>query len=854
MNQLNNNMKTKIKNMSKPFTGLVLLASLFSSSCSNFFPQNQNNQAATYSYNTETNRVPASELDSLTYYLYIDKFKYYINEYSVAMEGKIPDEIIKYLRTITPPDIMNMGYTSEQLEDALKYDDHLWTILQKKGLTGNVKKTELQWGYNFFKNKLNEAFSLNSSALKIKTHLDTNVPDKLDREVLEAPLLNPVEQTLDANHYIANRNTQAIFWEANQNQRTIEFFLGDSREFLKRLVKDKGELVHEIKPLAKNYNKIFVVKYPNESKYRIVMTNIGGKDRLNHLVSQLSLSLPQGSKLKAKVVLNGDINVFQQTREDEHVLQLKLLPKADRVIIGQKESVDGRFEIFNKTAALIDLKENSPSMYDDIVSKMGDKERAKLEALLNESEDFEKLFNQKSLVESAFELYKAEVGEETIATQSPKFKIYNFDNFTVEMSDYVFKSSEGKIIRWRVISNVWGDEILPLAKALKRTGHTKVTYMGTAGAFGGKGYKVGDLVSPKFVYDGEEKLPMLSKPMEVKEAKVVGSVEHVGSPFEEDQAWLKKVSARSEFVEVETSYLRRVFNSPKDELELFLLISDILGSETETLAHATSSKRKNSQTRLLAALFKRDSKGIPRAVGDHSALLTLALKNKKLIFQVLKDKSHAYKHYAFANLKDDKALTAKKITEFSTQNQTFTDDFLLTKLTGAGEVLNDIVTKSKNAVDFKIVFNQGLVDGSWNPKKGPLEVFLVVANPQQQKMLQDHLDSLKDFTSKKAKDYKFVITTSEPSGSYVVVPKPKSIDIDYFVRLYNYSSLSMSGVYRKVTYNGNVVLEVLPTVESLSKDDVLKNLNGLKTSGKIPSSSISELNCSALLESILRSY
>ncbi len=615
------------------------------------------------------------------------------------------------------------------------------------------------------------------------------------------------------------------------------------------------ELVYEIKPLAKNYNKIFIVRYPGESKYRIVMTNIGGKDRLNHLISQLSLSLPPGTKLKAKVVLNGDINVFQKTREDEHVLQLKLLPKADRVIIGQKESIDGRFEIFNKTSALIDLQEKNPSMYQEILSKMDQKDRLKFEKLIEDSEDFEKLFNQKSLIESAFELYKEEMGEDVIAGLSPKYKLYNFDNFTVEMSDYVFKSSNGKVVRWRVVSNVWGDEILPLAKALKRTGHSKITYMGTAGAFGGKGYKVGDLVSPKFVYDGDKKLPMLNTPMSIKDAQFVGAVEHVGSPFEEDNAWLKKVSVRSEFVEVETSYLRRVFDSPKDELELFLLISDILGSETETLAHATSSKRKNSQTRLLAALFKRDTSGIPRSVGDHNPIASLAVKNKKLIFQVLKDKSHSYRHYVVSQLKDDKSLTAKKVSDFAASNPTFTDDFLLTKLSSAGEVLTEINNLAKNSLDFQIAFNSGLVDGTWNPKKGPLEIILVTQNEQAQKKIQTLLEQLKKFTDNKSKDYSFSVSIGNPSGSYVVVPKPKTLDIDYFIKLYTYASINISGVYRKVTYNGNVVLESMPTSESISKDEILKNLNGLKTIGTSGTKEImTESSCSALLESILKSY
>lgn len=851
MTQINNAKKNTLIAL---VTSLALVLSLFITSCSGIPSTVTKYEIDKKSSSEFQVRLPASELDSLAYYLYLDKFKYYINEYSVAMEGKVPDDVIKYLRTIKPENLIAWNYSVTELEDAHKYDDLIWEILEKKELTANLKKSELKWGYNFFKNKLNEAFTLSDSALKIKTHLDPSNTKELVRESLTAPILSSAEQTLDANHYIANRNTQAIFWEANQNQRTIEFFLGDSREFLKRLTKDGGEIVHEIKPLAKNYNKIFVVRYPNESKYRIVMTNIGGKDRLNHLISQLSLSLPPGSALKAKIVLNGDINVFQKTREDEHVLQLKLLPKADRVIIGQKESVDGRFEIFNKTASLLDLKEKNPSLYEDLISKMNEKDRNKLQALLKDTDDFEKLFNQKSLIESLFDIYKEEIGEEAIAGFAPKFKLYNFDNFTVEMSDYVFKSSEGKIIRWRVISNVWGDEILPLAKALKRTGHTKVTYMGTAGAFGGKGYKVGDLVSPKFVYDGEQKLAMQHAPMPIKDAQVVGAVEHVGSPFEEDQAWLKKVSARSEFVEVETSYLRRVFDGPKDELELFLLISDILGSETETLAHATSSKRKNSQTRLLASLFKRDTKNIPRPIGDHNAIASLAIKNKKLVFLTLKEKSNAYKHFIFSKLKDDKSLTAKKITTLAETVPTFTDDFILSKLTSTGEVLNEIIIKSKNTIDFQIAFNSGLVDGSWNPKNGPLEVILIAQNAQSEKKLQEYLDSLEDFTSKKIKDYKFSISTKPPTGNFVLVPKPKTIDIDYFVRLYTYASLNISGIYRKVTYNGNIVLDSIPTSESISKDDVLKNLNGLKTKLVDVKKPVAEASCSAILESILLSY
>src|SRR5690606_26142134 len=119
-----------------------------------------------------------------------------------------------------------------------------------------------------------------------------------------------------------------------------------------------------------------------------------------------------------------------------------------------------------------------------------------------------------------------------------QFKQFDWDLNVAEMADYVFKNSQGQTVRWRVVSNMWGDEIVPIANALKETGHKHITYMGTAGALPDKGYKVGDLVIPSHYLDEKGKMVARGTAMEIDGAKVGGVVEHVASPFDETFQWL----------------------------------------------------------------------------------------------------------------------------------------------------------------------------------------------------------------------------------------------------------------------------------------------------------------------------
>ena len=780
----------------KPLS-LSLIFSLLISSCAVWQPST-----------SSANRLPASNVDEITYYLSVDKFKYYLNEYSVAQEGKIPDPIIAHLRGISIEQIMEMGLDVDELSDANNYDKLIINILKEEDLMKGVTQTQLKWGYNFFKNKLNEAFSLSNSKLGIDLSVPSTSAEIDNGMTIKPEMLAAEDMTLDSGHYISNRTTRAIFWEANQNNRPIEFHLGDSREFLKELKDKNGELLFEVKPFAKNYNKIYIIQYPGEKTYRYAITNIGGQDRLDHLSHQISLSKLSGQNLKTKVLVKGDIKKFHAAKAEEHAMQLRLLPSADRVIIGQKESIDGKFNIFWKIKALKNLYDENAAAFNKTITSLGAKEKDKFFAMMNATSGNEVIFKDKKIVEDAYALFEADFAKKPHLVPG-KFKIYNYDNFTIEMCDYVFQNSENKTIRWRVVSNVWGDEVIPIAEALKMTGHTNVTYMGTAGAFATKGYKVGDLVSPAFVRDGEASLAMKPGAMKIEGARYEGSVEHVGSPFEESKAWLAKAEARSEFVEVETSYLRRIFNGPKDNLEIFLLISDILGSDTETLAHATSGKRKNAQNKLLAKLFERDSKGIPSPVA--AAPANALEKFKNLVFKVLEKKTAAFRYYVYSSLKNTKNAGEKEILEFANAKASFTDSFLLDRLVKISEVIHEIKKSNPAAGDFEIAFSKSLVEGTWNPKEEKLGVLIKAKNAESEKIIKAALVKNKKFIDDMKTYATLDVKMAVDDPNMIWMKVPEKTDADFLVKVYALSGFKNAGLYKNVTYNGNITLDFLPT-------------------------------------------
>lgn len=164
----------------------------------NLTPTNRND----YSY--FSTRAPASVADMgrLETLLAVDKLDYYIGEYINNFGKKIDEEALNALKQVKLDYVIDKFSNDSRIYDAKKYDAIVYDILKDKlGRKPAGTQASYQWGYNFFKNKLNEGFTLLDS--KIKPADDSGVTKVLP--TLEYTLpdegIKNSELTLDASHY-----------------------------------------------------------------------------------------------------------------------------------------------------------------------------------------------------------------------------------------------------------------------------------------------------------------------------------------------------------------------------------------------------------------------------------------------------------------------------------------------------------------------------------------------------------------------------------------------------------------------------------------------------------------------------
>src|SRR5690606_9788418 len=299
--------------------------------------------------------------------------------------------------------------------------------------------------------------------------------------------------------------------------------------------------------------------------------------------------------------------------------------------------------------------------------------------------------------------------------------------------------------------------------ALKETGHKHITYMGTAGAFPDKGYKVGDLVIPSHYLDEKGKMVARGTAMEIDGAKVGGVVEHVASPFDETFQWLATSSQRSDLVEIETNYLGRIFTGNDAHVRSYLLVSDVLGSEGETLANASSSKRRNSLNKLLGSLFDRDKASAPKPL-ENLGLTGNAQKHWNLratIDQALPKNGTAFKYHIYSTFQGSHSPDA--VVSYSSSIPTFTDDFHIKKLTEGSESLTAVINRiRKDSPLPNLAVPMSYLDGKWNPKTDELRVLLLASNTQVANQYQQVLDNAEDILGSVSRWLKLEVVKGSP--------------------------------------------------------------------------------------------
>ncbi len=755
------------------------------------------------------------ELGKLIKYLEVDKLHYYIVEYVNSHGKNLDPTSINILKSISPQFILDNYTQDPRVKDAHNYDDIIVDIVKSQN-GGNLPSAsaKYKWGYNFFRNKLNEAYNLGTTRIGVidNSQLTTIEPDDI---TTVSPIDYQAEDlTLDSDHYISNRTTRAIMWEANETGRDVEFHLENPREFLNNLSESGATIIAEVNPLAKNYNKMYVVQYPGEDTFRYAFTNVGGEDRLKHLLLQFNLTELVQTAARPKVRFFGNIQDMQQRMTDEFTGIFKHLPKVTRTFIGQKGAIERFISILWKTRAILNFYGSNEANKKSVLENVAENKQEKFKQFM-QNQDIEEydILKNKKIVEAAFDKLKGDIEEAGLLPDD--FKRFDYDNFVISMADFEFQNSAGENIVWRVAANSWGDEITPLAKALDNISveyavidpnyRLPVDYAGTAGTIHGQ---VGDLVIPQATrYNGVVK-PMTGTALDIDGAIVGGTVDYVYSPFVETNEWLDEAIQNIEYVEVETGHLNDTFGSNID-YTAYLLISDKLGSEGETLASAEGSRRRNSLNKLLYAYMARDKVGVPN---ESTRPLNKIEEIRRLVDRLYGKKGKTFQHYLIASLLEQTNVTEAKVKQAGDSISAFSDTYFAKRLTQTSEIASFISRKMEDAgISSRVFINKDFVDGVWHPKEGKVQVYFHGETEAELEKInsiiaeyENELDAVKGWSSIRS-------TTGPPNTEMVSIPKWVSSNSDYLVALYSQAAFRLSGLDAQVTYNGNIKFNFLST-------------------------------------------
>ncbi len=775
---------------------LLLVTSFTLTSCSTLYRPGQVRTRSIASYSQ-------SEVDQLHYLLAVDKFHYYLTELVGFKTGKVDQAIIDALVALSPETIRSLDISFEELNDPKQYDKLTQKALGLSAPSLNIKKADIEWGYNFFKNKLADSYVIEDYQEGKNDDVKIGVAEKKSAE-LEPKVLKVEEQTLEAEHYISNRTTRGIFWEAAESGRTVEFHLSDPREFKQNVSFRGGEIVGEVKTIASNYNKIFIVQYPGEDTFRFAITNVGGIDRMEHLISSLSLSKSGISALNNKVEVFGDIESFHKSIQRRLENMLGALPKADRLIIGQKSGIESFFYTYWKVLALKNIYDAKPELIEGIAPG---KDQEKLEALIKDPQSYD-FGKHKGMVEKSFAKIKKEVETNHPDLLPNRFKQYDFDNFLASISDLEFSDASGNPVRWRLISNVWGDELYPIASALKNTGHDKVVYSGTSGALPGRGLNVGDMVIPGSLKTDEGVEHISNVEFKVDGAKEGYTLGHVGSPFDETNQWLdKSLNDGIDLVEVEGKYLTQVFGA--NNVSLYLMISDVINSDGETLAHASSSKRKAMLQSFIKTMADKDSGGLIQAAVENPNQLQ---KTRAIVEAAIGGKGDVFKHILISRYLDQGVIPSiDDVVADAADMPAFSDNFFHTRLSGPSAVMTKIFAEIEGDKP-DIAISRSFLEGSFHPKRDDLQVRFVAIGEHQKEMVQAALDKYKDEIDEVSDilDIK-VVDEIGPDEKLVQIQAPTRVDSDVFFKMYSHFALKKTGLDYSVTNSANVTFKYLPT-------------------------------------------
>jgi len=512
--------------------------------------------------------------------------------------------------------------------------------------------------------------------------------------------------------------------------------------------------------------------------------------------------------------------------------QLKSLPKADRVIIGQKGALESALGNSLKANIAIEFANKNPQLAEKLLTPAELRIISKQKELGETASAFKKASDWKRIFE------KLDAAGDGKLKDQVRMETVSIDNASHSITDVLVKTKDGKTLRYRLVSNVWGDEIVPIAQALKATGHTQIIYAGTAGALPGSGLKVGDLLIPDSVLSSTgARIPLSSPIIPIPGSTAGGAVAHVGTPYEETNEWLDETRKKASAVELETGYLGEVFSDPKShQVQVNLLISDVVGSEGETLDAASSADRRKSLDRFLESVFQKDRISHAQAVMDSKTRVlaqseAIVLPTRSAGDQITTWLREAYPGRDPASLYQLRQHTLsqllpspnppaqipiqrEKVLELATSSKSFTTARLESILEKGGELIRHLLTEAERAgISPQLAIDSRLLDGTFNPAQEKCKAALVVQDPSLAAQLETLLSELKKKVPDANKLFQFSVIRGPPEGSEHVILPPNSFDTSdrlFLSQLYQESAQANAGFTSSISRTGGLKLVHIP--------------------------------------------
>jgi nucleoside phosphorylase len=720
---------------------------------------------------------------------------------AASLKKKGHAELAEVLEKLTPEEIWKYAQGNNQLnalKDSHQYDDLLQKMIKKSH--PNLAVSEINSNYNFFKNKLNDSFTFKPVDNLIPKAPLYQAPKPSSYTI---PKVENSKLTLNAEHYISNRQTRGLIWDSIKNGREIEFYLEPLQEAMSTIEARGGKIVGEVRTLANNYNKNYLVHYPAENRYAHIITDISGTDRLYHLTKQLSIISWEGKT--AASVASGKVNVFgpldniieHESRKLKTLLNV--LPQADNVIIGQKGAMERTVRTAMKVEKVLEFLEKSPSELAKLTTA-----QQKVIGDLKANGNLFSSFGSASVWDNIYAKLERDIGENIIDAIE-----YNLELNSHAIADVNIKVEGGKNKRFRLISNVWGNEATPIAEALAETNHKNITYIGTAGSLGDS-YKVGDLVSPTQVQLANGEVYKLADPSFKPKGLIrAGKLTQVASLFDETEAWLaKQLSSGNDLVEMEVGYLAKSFSKKSDtKFNVFLLVSDVVGEEGETLDQASSSRRKKSQVAALESIFEQEKalSVIPASSLNQSTEIS---ELDRLIREIESSRNPLASYQAKQVIKKEfgETLPSKNALEqILKNNKSFTPAALQKRLNTAQRLLKEINLGSVNK-NFSFIIEESFFDGSYHPSQ-KLKITFDSDSSMSSSQINEIFNQNPEFTKAIEIDFRKI------EANEIAIKKS---ELKHFnlVESYNNRALTEGGLLGKLSKQGNLSYSPIPSART----------------------------------------